>query len=306
MLPFLLSPYYKELIWGGSFLAQFKNVSAPHSHIGESWEVSSLPGRESVVASGPMKGMKLSEVCETYSRELMGEKASQKFGSRFPLLVKFIDAAHPLSIQVHPGSHHPEAKTEMWYILRTMPQSKILLGFSEKIDGESFSRLMADGNVEPILRIYDSEPGDVFLIPSGQVHGIGSGIFLVEIQQASDTTFRIYDFDRLGSDGKPRELHREQALESIDFANLAPEKMHPRDNTLINTDYFSVDRRRLNGDSGELVDNDSFTVVVCTDGNLKLVCGDVELPLPQGHTAMIPADTPTRLCGAGEALLIVP
>ncbi|MDE6300587.1 MAG: class I mannose-6-phosphate isomerase [Muribaculaceae bacterium] len=312
MLPFLLSPYYKKVIWGGSFLAKFKNAPSHLDHIGESWEVSAMPGHESVVASGPMTGRTLFEVCRTRGAELMGREVYERFDGRFPLLVKFIDAADRLSIQVHPGAANSlapdavNAKSEMWYILETMPQSKIILGFKNRIEPEVFSRHMAEGTTEQLLRVFDSCPGDVFFIPSGQVHGICAGNFLVEIQQAADTTYRIHDYDRLGPNGCRRELHHERAMESIDFENLAPEKTHPTDALLHRSEFFRVDRCRMTDSDRVTIHNPSFTAVVCTDGFVELnTRGDV-IRVPRGHTALVPADTPSVLTGRGEALLIVP
>lgn len=312
MLPFLLNPYYKKVIWGGSFLAKFKNAPSHLDHVGESWEVSAMPGHESIVASGPMTGQTLYEVCRTHPAELMGTEVNKRFNGRFPLLVKFIDAADHLSIQVHPGASNSrtagssEAKSEMWYVLDTMPESKILLGFKNPTAPEDFSRHMAKGTTEELLRVFDSKPGDVFFIPSGQVHGISAGNFLVEIQQAADTTYRIHDYDRRGANGCHRELHHERAMESIDFDNLAPEKTHPDSERLLDTEHFKVRRHRLSGVERCAINNPSFTAVVCTDGNLELTSAGCSLRVPRGHTALIPADTPSELSGNGEALLIVP
>lgn len=312
MLPFLLNPYYKKVIWGGTFLAGFKNVSSHSDRIGESWEVSAMPGHESVVASGPMAGLTLGEVCRSYGTELMGKRVYDRYDGRFPLIVKFIDAADKLSIQVHPGADNsrtagaPDAKNEMWYILKTLPDARICLGFADYISPEDFSRHMAAGTAEPLLRVFETQPGDLFFIPSGQVHAIGAGNLLVEVQQAADTTYRIHDYDRCGPDGSRRELHHERAMESIDFENLAPEKAHPEDSELISTEYFSVYRHRFQPDDAVEVHNPTFTAVVCTGQNLRIACGDYSLDVPRGHSALIPADTPCTLTGHGEALLIVP
>lgn len=311
MLPFLLKPYLRKVIWGGSALETFKGLPADLDHIGESWEVSAMPGHESVVASGPMTGQSLSEVCRRHGAELMGREVQEQTGGEFPLLIKYIDAEDNLSVQVHPDDrlaqmrHDSRGKCEMWYVLASRPGSLIGAGLHTPITPDEFSRRAADGTLADTLAWYSTAPGDVFYLPAGRVHAIGAGNFLVEVQQASDITYRIYDYGRHDADGRLRELHVDEAREAIDFSATESCRVKTDGRNLISSEHFTVRRHDL-GDAPLEINNPSFTAVMCISGDASAACGGTVLDIPAGHTMLIPASTPTRITGHGAVITVTP
>jgi mannose-6-phosphate isomerase len=224
MIPVLkFHPLFKSVIWGGQRIAQFKNIPSQGDHIGESWELSPMPGFESIVADGPFKGESLSTLVARYPREILGDKVNEKYHGKFPLLIKFIDSNDDLSIQVHPDDEMAQrlygsyGKTEMWYSLQPKPGAYLYSGFNCPMDAETLRRKIADNTIIDVLGKYYVKPGDVFYLPAGRIHAIGKGNFVVEIQQACDHTYRIYDYDRRDANGHPRALHIDQALAALHF-----------------------------------------------------------------------------------------
>ena len=203
----------KPVLWGGDKLVAFKRLPSQEVPIGESWELSAMPGRESIVADGKDRGMTLTQLVQRYGAELVGEDVYRCYGDHFPLLIKFIDAKRDLSIQVHPDEemarrrHNSLGKNEMWYILDADKGALIHTGFKRSITAEEFDRLLADGTILDVVNATESKPGDIFYIPAGQIHTIGAGNLLVEIQQSSDITYRVWDYNRRDADGNLRELH---------------------------------------------------------------------------------------------------
>ena len=202
MYPLKFEPILKQTLWGGDKIISFKQLNDTRTEVGESWEISAVEGSESIVAEGPDKGMTLTEVLSKYREELLGEANYARFGVKFPLLVKFIDARQDLSIQVHPSDelakkrHNSMGKTEMWYVIGADKGAKLRSGFSEQITPKEYKDRVYNNTITEVLQEYDIQPGDVFFLPAGRVHSIGAGAFIAEIQQTSDVTYRIYDFDR--------------------------------------------------------------------------------------------------------------
>ena len=208
-------PILKSLIWGGDKIAPYKQIETSQQQVGESWELSGVKGNESVVAGGPEAGTPLPELIARHGAGLLGAKNFERFGEEFPLLIKFIDARQDLSIQVHPNDelawerHQSKGKTEMWYVVAADKGAHLRSGFSKQVTPAEYAASVADNTITDILADYQIHPGDVFFLPAGRVHSIGAGAFIAEIQQTSNITYRIYDFNRRDADGNTRELHTE-------------------------------------------------------------------------------------------------
>ena len=223
---FKFEPLLKQTIWGGNKIVAFKHIQSDMENVGESWEVSGVPGDESVVANGECKGKTLNEVLAEMKQKLVGEENYKRFGDRFPLLIKFIDARQDLSIQVHPDDEtaHRQGKamgkTEMWYVMDSDEDASLKVGLKKKITPEEYARMVEDDTICDALGNYKVKSGDCFFIPAGRIHAICSGSFIAEIQQTSDVTYRIYDYKRKDMNGNYRELHTKEAAEAIDYTVL--------------------------------------------------------------------------------------
>lgn len=223
---FKFEPLLKQTIWGGSKIVTFKHLQSDLDNVGESWEISGVPGDESVVANGEWKGKTLNEVLAEMKDKLVGADNYQRFGNRFPLLIKFIDARQDLSIQVHPDDEiahkqgKPMGKTEMWYVMDSDEDASLKVGLKKKITPEEYARMVEDDTICDALGNYKVKSGDCFFIPAGRIHAICSGSFIAEIQQTSDVTYRIYDYKRKDKNGNYRELHTKEAAEAIDYTVL--------------------------------------------------------------------------------------
>lgn len=297
----IFKPIFKETIWGGRDLLPFKGIPSDCRTIGESWELSGVEGNESVVAAGPDAGLTLPELIGRYGASLMGDRNYKRFGKRFPLLVKLLDAAQPLSVQVHPDDIHARqrgeenGKTEMWYVIKAAPGAKLAGGFTEKVDPESYEQLVESGGLEKVLRWNTVSPGEVFFIPGGRVHSLGAGCMVAEIQQTSDTTYRIYDYHRLDSEGKPRKLHVKEAAGVINFNDTAGT---PTDYlqipdipvNLVDCQSFTVNLLKIDEKLiRDYRENDSFVILTATEGSAMLCSGGNGERLECGHTVLIPA-----------------
>jgi mannose-6-phosphate isomerase len=309
LYPFKFEPILKRILWGGSRITRFKGLENQSDGIGESWELSQVSDSVSVVANGALQGKSLSELLESYPEAILGMQVYKRFGTTFPLLVKFIDAEADLSIQVHPDDalaqqrHQSFGKTEMWYVMDAKPGARLVSGFSKQIDAVEYERRIAAGTIEEVLQTYEVQAGDVFFIPAGRVHAIGAGIFLAEIQQNSNITYRIYDYNRTDAQGNPRDLHTEWAKDAIDFKLYNNQKTNyvPIDNglaPLVSCPYFTTNRLSLVADGfsdkwkWERYYNriDSFVILVCLKGEGNLVYGNTEsVPLRAGETILLPA-----------------
>jgi mannose-6-phosphate isomerase len=301
LYPLKFHPIYFEKVWGGSSLSQKLGKKNSLKNAGESWELVDFPEQQSIVKNGRLSGKHLNELIEIYQEELLGLKVWNSFGSTFPLLIKFIDARDDLSIQVHPDNklakalHGSSGKTEMWYVLEADEEAKIILGFKETITAEQYEYLVHSNTLKDMLLSHNVKKGDAFFIPAGLVHAIGGGIVLAEIQQPSDVTYRIYDYDRKDDKGNLRELHTEQALRSIDFAlsggKIVYNEAENEPVRLATCPYFTTNvikiNRAINCDYSNLK---SFVVYVCTEGEgILLYDGGNEEVIGIGETVLIPA-----------------
>ena len=312
-------PILKTLVWGGEKIVPFKGIKTKQEHVGESWEVSDVPGDESIVEGGSYDGRSLTELVNEFKGRLVGEKVYAASADVFPLLFKFIDAEGDLSIQVHPDDalaarlHGPgfNGKTEMWYVVDAAPGAHLFSGLSKEITPEQYEKMVEDGSITDALARYDVHPGDVFFLPAGRIHAICSGCFIAEIQQTSDLTYRIYDYKRLGLDGKPRQLHTEQAKLAIDYRVLPDyrTRWQPRLNErveLVRCKYFTTSIFDLTQAVDEdLSGVDSFVVVMCIEGSGTLSSDGSSLRLRRGTTVLVPAENKKlRLAPEGKAKFI--
>ncbi|MBQ7157713.1 MAG: class I mannose-6-phosphate isomerase [Bacteroidaceae bacterium] len=312
LYPLQFQQNFFELVWGGNNLKPLKGLPADDQKIGESWEVSAVPGKESLVANGALKGKKLSEVVEEYGELLLGYNVTKMYGKKFPLLIKFIDAAKDLSVQVHPDDalakarHNSLGKTEMWFVMDAKPNAYLYSGFASPISKYEYEKRVEDGSICDVLARHDVHRGDVFFIPAGRVHAIGGGTMVAEIQQSSDITYRIFDYNRLGLDGKPRELHTELAKDAIDYKvydNYKNEYEYKVNKPVAMTEspYFTVKRHVINRSfHRKLFKYDSFIVYMCLHGDCKIELRSTEgfdgkmpdinvIELSKGNSCLIPA-----------------
>ncbi|MGN0223067.1 MAG: type I phosphomannose isomerase catalytic subunit [Muribaculaceae bacterium] len=313
MIPFLLKPYLKPVTWGGSRLSSFKGLDTRLDHIGESWEVSTMPGCESIIETGEFEGYTLTEACCQAGAKLLGKEIVERFGTTMPLLVKFIDAADDLSIQVHPNDalarrrHGCNGKCEMWYIIQADPGARLIPGFSTAISKSEYKRHAAAGTLDQVLASCETHPGDVFYIPAGRVHAIGRGNLLLEVQQASDITYRIFDYNRRDAYGNLRRLHQRQALDAIDFTCINDYHYYPRGERLADTPHFHLERVALGAElPHRKVEARTFIIATAIAGRATARCGRHSLPLDQGHTLLIPANTEVTISGEATIILITP
>lgn len=302
LYPIKFRPIIKDKIWGGTRLKTVLKKRCRTDMAGESWELSGFPGSVSKVSNGFLAGNSLEEIIEVYMGDLVGDAVFDKFGTLFPLLVKFIDANDILSVQVHPDDvlakrfFNSYGKTEMWYVLEADQDAEIIVGFDREIDGADYLQHLNNGTILTVLHKEKTHSGDVFFLPPGRIHSIGAGILLAEIQQTSDATLRIYDFDRVDAKGNPRPLHLEQAMEAIDFRlypsyKTAYEKRVNSPGLIASCPYFTVNHIEVDGSvRRNYVDLDSFVIYVCIDGSGEIIChnGEKEV-VAKGITVLIPA-----------------
>ncbi|MCE1199215.1 MAG: class I mannose-6-phosphate isomerase [Marinilabiliales bacterium] len=302
LYPLKFKPIYKEKIWGGNNLQKLFGKQHSSPKLGECWEISGVQDDISVVSEGFLKGNNLEELIEVYMGELVGEKVYEKFGTEFPLLIKYIDANDRLSIQVHPDDklakerHGAYGKTEMWYVVHAEEGAQLISGFNKPVDKETYLLSLNHGRLENLMQFEPVKKGDTFFIPAGRVHAILKGIVVAEIQQTSDVTYRIYDFERVDEHGLSRELHTELALEAIDF-KAAPEPIRNpsillnESIELVKCDYFTTCRIDLN----QLVERDfsemdTFVIYLCLEGNCKLEWENGMVTMKTGETVLVPAN----------------
>lgn len=294
------APILKPTLWGGDRIIPFKGLNARLSNIGESWEISGVPGAESVVEEGPDHGLTLTQLIERHGDKLMGKRNFSRFGHNFPLLVKIIDAKTDLSVQVHPDDElarrrgYPNGKSEVWYVLNQKGGS-IAAGFKSAVDPAELDSLLADGSIEGRLNKIDVRKGDVYYIPAGRVHSLGSGAMVLEVQQTSDITYRLYDFNRVDKDGRERELHVDLAREAIDFddTDVHAEKFLLRmevPTTVLRTPQFTLNLLVTESEFiRDYSESDTFVVIFCAEGEADITCGEETMLLRRGNTLLIPA-----------------
>lgn len=304
MKPFRFKALLKQTLWGGQRIAPFKNIVSDLENVGESWEISGVPGRETVVEGGPYHGKSIHELIELLKEILVGEANYKRFGNEFPLLIKFIDAEEPLSIQVHPtdeiAKKHGEkqGKTEMWYVMESAPDANLLVGLKQKITPEQYKTMVDNDTIIDAIDRYNVKEGDCFFLPAGRIHSIGKGCLLAEIQQTSDVTYRIYDFKRRDKDGNYRQLHTQKAAESIDYTieNKYSVTYVPVKNqgiSLVQCPYFNTLLYQVDEPlTIDLSSLDSFVITIVTSGHGTFTDEDGNIEQIQaGNTLLFPATT---------------
>ncbi|MBN2867401.1 MAG: class I mannose-6-phosphate isomerase [Flavobacteriaceae bacterium] len=317
LTPLKFQPLFKYRIWGGNKLKTVLNKDYDGDSIGESWEISDVPNDETTVAEGSFKGYTLKQLIQEFKGEFIGESVYNQFGEAFPLLIKFIDAKTPLSIQVHPNNeyakthHNSFGKNEMWYIMQADEDANIIVGFEKEIDQTQFKQHLEDKSLLEVMHHENVKKGDAFYIPTGRIHAIGAGVMLAEIQQTSDVTYRVYDYDRVDkTTGKTRELHTEQATEVLDFKVEERYKTdYKKDlntsNTLIHSPYFKTNFLPVNG---ELVKDysstDSFVIYMCVSGQATIQHQQKDYYLNTGETILLPASIKEVMLKSEDAQIL--
>ncbi len=295
-------PLLKTTIWGGEEVTRLKGLTDAPAHVGESWELSGVPGNETPVSEGPLKGKTLPELIRTYGAALVGKENLQRYGETFPLLIKFISAADDLSIQVHPDDAmaqrmgHPYGKTEMWYIVGAKEGASLCSGFNADFSADGYTQSLSDGTLTSHLSRHATHPGDVFFIPAGRIHSIGAGNFLVEIQQSSNDTFRVYDFDRRDAAGNTRELHVAEAREALDYKAYPDYRTHytPQRNAatpVVDCPQFTTRLYDMDAPTeADYTQTDSFVILICFEGAAEIAYDGGTTSLRAGESLLLPAD----------------
>jgi mannose-6-phosphate isomerase len=302
LYPLKFLPVILEKMWGGSKLKDILHKPTQSEKAGESWEISSVEGNISLVSNGFLEGNNLNELIEVYMGDLVGDRIFGKFGLEFPLLIKFIDANDILSIQVHPDDelakkrYNSFGKTEMWYIMQAEKNAELIVGFNRAIDKEIYLKHLQDRSLSEILNTVTVKQGDVFFLPAGRVHAIGAGILLAEIQQSSDITYRIYDFDRTDINGIHRELHTDLALDAIDFSYYKDFRTNYKETTnqlvtIVKSDFFTTNKLILTRTlERDMINLDCFVIYMCLEGSCRIIYNDIDkVDVSQGETTLIPA-----------------
>ena len=297
--PLKFDPIPEPKLWGGQKLKEKLGKHFNGENIGESWEISSVEGAISIVSNGELKGETLKEIILAHPTEILGDSIHKKFNEEFPLLIKYIDATQDLSVQLHPNDalakqrHNSFGKTEMWYIIDAEPTSRLVLGFNDTVDESKYREALSQGNLLSILNEVPVKAGDTFFIPTGTVHAIGSGILLAEIQQTSDITYRIYDWDRVDENGKSRTLHQEEAIAAINY-DFKGEKIHYNSNhnvsnEMVSCPYFTTNLLSVKGEKVINKSIDSFTIYMCVSGEAIFRGDCFSETIKLGETVLIPA-----------------
>ena len=302
LYPLTFEPIFKERVWGGRSLKRLYSKKLPSGAVvGESWEISDRPGDVSVVANGPLQGKDLHWVLENHHTNLLGDAKLES--GRFPLLIKLLDARDVLSLQVHPPAHkaaelHGDPKTEMWFIAEADPRAELYVGLKRGVTRTEFERKVKDGSVAGCFHHITVHAGDAMFLPSGRVHAIGAGLVIFEIQQNSDTTYRVYDWNRVGLDGKPRDLHIEQSLASIDFNDFEPalaggEEVvgsNFRSRLLVDHTLFRVEHFKVQAAGGISLQSSRMHIIGVVNGQVR---AGSDLTLHAGQFAILPASLPS-------------
>ncbi|MCP3774349.1 class I mannose-6-phosphate isomerase [Paenibacillus sp. MZ04-78.2] len=298
--PLQCKPEFKERVWGGRALEQF-GLELPEGKIGEGWMIGDHPNGTTTVANGELAGMGLDQIREQYGSEFFGSKGFSEKNGRFPLLIKLLDCQDDLSVQVHPNDHYERlpqgelGKTEMWYILDAKPGAKIIYGLKEGVTREQLAEAIEQNRILDCLNEVTAEAGDSFYIPAGTVHALGAGVLVAEIQQNSDSTYRLYDYDRLGLDGKPRELHIEDSLNVIAYENSGATYMKTNLNasgewlTLARSPFFVTEKGRVEGQWPLQTSPESFVIHIICEGTGSIRWADGELNVKPGECYLLPA-----------------
>lgn len=314
MYPLLLKAPLKDYLWGGTRLKDEFGFETDKEKAAEAWVLSCHKDGNSIVRNGEFSGQTLQEVINLWGKDVLGKKADSF--TYFPILIKLIDAKDRLSVQVHPDDEYAlknegeYGKTEMWYVVDCDEGAQLIYGFNQNISQGEFLERISNNNLSPVLNYVPVKKGDVFFIEAGTLHAIGKGILIAEVQQNSNTTYRVSDYGRLGADGKPRKLHIKQALEvtktkkpDIPYGNVGDVTLYPFGTVreLAKCEYFTTELINLDGNVG-IYDNDSFISLLVLDGEVAISYPGGMMRLKKGDSVFIPAGLKIRLTGAAEII----
>lgn len=300
LYPLKFNPILKERIWGGNKLISVLNKETSLTNVGESWEVSDVEGDTSIISNGELKGISLKELQKKLKADLIGENNYKIFQDKFPILIKFIDAKQDLSIQLHPNDelavkrHNSFGKTEMWYVMQADDEAKLIVDFNQKMNKEKYLHHLNNKTLPEVLNFETVKSGDTYFIEVGRVHAIGAGVMLAEIQQTSDLTYRLYDWDRLDANGNSRELHVDLALDAIDFDmpdnfKVDYDKTQNETNQMVSCSYFTTNYLELTKSIEKQNNYDSFLIYICVDGDATIESDDFSETIKKGETVLLPA-----------------
>lgn len=301
MYPFKFNPILKERLWGGTKLKDVLGKPIENDITGESWELSTVKGDVSVIANGELAGTSLLQLIEERPEDLLGKSVYNRFGTEFPILIKFIDAKQDLSIQLHPNDelakerHNSFGKTEMWYVMDADKGANLIVGFNKDVTKEEYASSLKEDTLLDLMNYETVSEGDTFFINTGKIHAIGAGVLLAEIQQTSDVTYRVFDFNRRDKNGNLRELHTEQALDAIDYKKKDDFKVKYNNaknsaNTMVDCPYFKTNFLELTQDlEQDVAQRDSFTIYMCVGGNAVISNENGEAAIQKGETVLVPA-----------------
>ena len=313
LYPLQFEPILKDRIWGGEKLKTILNKPISSKITGESWELSTVEGDVSVVANGALKGRSLMELIDETPNEILGTKVFSRFGKQFPLLFKYLDAREDLSIQVHPNDklakerHNSFGKTEMWYIMQADADARIIVGFKEDSSKEEYLKHLEDKTLVSILDDVKAKAGDVFFLETGTVHAIGAGLVVAEIQQTSDITYRLYDFDRKDANGNTRELHVDLALDAINYNKVDTQKKYETkantSNVVVDCPYFTTNFIPLEDKVAVSKSGETFTVYMCIDGSFEIEFDGFKHSYIKGDTVLVPAEVNAFILNGKASIL---
>ncbi|WP_291284998.1 type I phosphomannose isomerase catalytic subunit [Flavobacterium sp.] len=313
LYPLQFIPILKDRIWGGEKLKRVLNKAITSKNTGESWELSAVEGDVSMVSNGVLKGKSLMELIAEMPNEILGTKVYSQFGKQFPLLFKYLDAREDLSIQVHPNDelakerHNSFGKTEMWYVMQADADARIIVGFKEDSNKEEYLKHLEDKTLVSILDEVKAKAGDVFFLETGTVHAIGAGLVVAEIQQTSDVTYRLYDFDRTDAQGNKRELHVDLALDAINYNKVETQKNYETkvntSNVVVDCPYFTTNFIPLESKTEISKSGETFTVYMCIDGDFKIEYEGFEGFYRKGDTVLVPAEVNTFILDGNASIL---
>ena len=297
--PLTFTPILKDRIWGGTKLKTYLNKPIVSETTGESWEISTVAGDVSVVNNGILKGKNINEIIALYPEEILGKSVIKRFGNELPLLFKFLDAKEDLSIQLHPNDelakkrHNSFGKTEMWYVMQADEASRLIVGMKKEVTQSDYLHHLENNKILNLLNEYPVYKGDVFFLATGTIHAIGAGVVLAEIQQTSDITYRIYDWDRKDASGNKRELHTDLALEAINYkptdSKVSYQEEANHSVNLVDCPYFTTNMIALHEHYAWERTKDAFTVLMCTNGQFELILNGEIIRYSMGDTLLIPA-----------------
>ena len=300
LYPLKFEPILKKRIWGGEKLKTLLHKNSAHQNIGESWELSDVEGDTSIVSNGSLKGKSLKQLLLEFKQDLIGLHNHRIFGNKFPLLIKFIDAKEDLSIQLHPNDelaakrHDSFGKTEMWYVMQADKNSNLIVGFNQKVTPKLYLKHLKDKTLPKILNFNKVKAGDTYFIEVGRIHAIGAGVLLAEIQQTSDITYRVYDWDRKDEHGNERELHNDLALDAIDFDmddnfKVQYSNVENQSNEMVKCPYFTTNYLHLTSTLKKENHHDSFMIYICVEGSAIIITENHSETINAGETVLMPA-----------------